>query len=372
MSFVLFCASASMEDVSVLMTNSKPPSKRLTSTRCLIHPYGWRCLRLLSVPRSNAKIMLTLACNISVCLYALIIAFSVELNAFSIQGGTFKRRRRAISLDSRFSQFHTRQRLDLCSFNSDATQQDEVEKILQDAEFMERTKKWVVLVDDEPAIRQAVGDYLYDQGYQITACADADAMLEICAKPQGDGQLPAVPDAIVSDVRMPGKDGLELLRLIRADERLERVPVILLTAKGMTQDRIAGYRAGADVYLPKPFIPEELLSIIDNVILRRQQMTGDKGKLVDLKADMGNIKQLLRRNGSKVVKATDVYLTPVERDTLDLLCKGYTNGEIAEERGVSVIGVNRMIQKMYLTTRTQTRTELVRWAIETGYVSRRT
>ena len=247
---------------------------------------------------------------------------------------------------------------------------EDIEKI-RDREFMERTKRWVVLVDDEEAIRLAVGDYLYDQGYQITACADADAMLEVCAKPQGDGQLPAVPDAIVSDVRMPGKDGLELLRLIRADERLERVPVILLTAKGMTQDRIAGYKAGADVYLPKPFIPEELLCIIDNVILRRKQMTGDKGKMVELKADMSNIKQLLRRNGSNVVKSTNVYLTPAERETLELLCKGYTNGEIAEERGVSVIGVNRMIQKMYLTTRTQTRTELVRWAIETGYVSRK-
>lgn len=262
------------------------------------------------------------------------------------------------------------------SQSSDTDQQKDVEitkeiEKIRDHEFMERTKRWVVLVDDEEAIRLAVGDYLYDQGYQVTACADADAMLEVCAKPQGDGQLPAVPDAIVSDVRMPGKDGLELLRLIRADERLERVPVILLTAKGMTQDRIAGYRAGADVYLPKPFIPEELLCIVDNVILRRQQMAGEKGKLVELKADMSNIKQLLRRNGSKVVKATDVYLTPVERDTLELLCKGYTNGEIAEERGVSVIGVNRMIQRMYLTTRTQTRTELVRWAIETGYVSRK-
>jgi DNA-binding response OmpR family regulator len=246
----------------------------------------------------------------------------------------------------------------------------EVDKI-REKDFMERAKRWIILVDDEESIRLAVGDYLYDQGYQVTACADADAMLEVCAKPQQDGQLPPVPDAIVSDVRMPGKDGLELLGLIRADERLERVPVILLTAKGMTQDRIEGYKAGADVYLPKPFNPEELLSIIDNVILRRQQMTGEKGKLVDLKADMTNIKQLLRRNVSAVVKATDVYLTPAEREVLELLCKGYTNGEIAEERGVSVIGVNRMIQRLYLTTQTRTRTELVRWAIETGYVSRK-
>jgi DNA-binding NarL/FixJ family response regulator len=168
---------------------------------------------------------------------------------------------------------------------------------------------------------------------------------------------------------MPGKNGIELLVLIRADERLERVPVILLTAKAMTQDRIAGYKAGADVYLPKPFDPDELLSIIDNAIQRRQQMTGPSGNLLDLREDMANIKQLMLQNGANVVKKTDVFLTDTERDVLELLSKGFTNGEIAVERGVSLLGVNRMIQKIYLETQTQTRTELVLWAIKTGYVS---
>ena len=171
-----------------------------------------------------------------------------------------------------------------------------------------------------------------------------------------------------SDVRMPGKDGIELLGLIRTDERLERVPVILLTAKALTQDRIAGYKAGADVYLSKPFDPDELLSILDNAIQRRHQMTGKNGNLLDLKQDMENIKQIMRKNGASVVKKTNIYLTNAERDVLELLCKGYTNGEIAEERGVNVIGINRMIQKIYLETKTRTRTELVRWAITSGYV----
>jgi DNA-binding NarL/FixJ family response regulator len=174
-----------------------------------------------------------------------------------------------------------------------------------------------------------------------------------------------------SDIRMPGKDGIELLGLIRSDERLERVPVILLTAKALTQDRILGYKAGADVYLPKPFDPDELLSIVDNAIQRRRQMTGKAGGLRDLKEDMVNIKQLMRKNGANVVKKTDIFLTDTERDVLEFICKGYSNGEIAQERGVSIIGVNRMIQKIYLATKTQTRTELVRWAIETGYVAAR-
>jgi len=240
----------------------------------------------------------------------------------------------------------------------------------RDADFLERTKHWVVIVDDEEAIRIAVGDYLFDHGYQVTACADADALLEVCATPREDGELP-LPSIIVSDIRMPGKDGLELLGLLRADERLSRVPVILLTAKSMTKDRIEGYKAGADAYLPKPFNPDELLSIIDSSIRRRQQMAGSRGTLVDLKAEMSNIKDILRKNGEKVVRSTDVFLTPAEREVLELLSKGYSNGEIAKEREVGVIGINRTISNLYLKTATRTRTELVRWAIQTGYVAAR-
>ncbi|CAB9520418.1 Transcriptional regulatory protein WalR [Seminavis robusta] len=255
--------------------------------------------------------------------------------------------------------------------------EEEFERVIKDSKFLERNKHWVVLIDDEEAIRLAVGDFLYDQGYQITACADADAFLDVCFPNDGDDGpetlIPPVPDAIVSDVRMPGsKDGLELLGLIRADERLSRVPVILLTAKGMTADRVAGYRAGANVYLPKPFDPAELLSILDNSIQRRKQMASNqKGGLIDLKQEMSSIKEIMKRNGERVVQKTNVYLTPVEREVLDLLCRGYNNKEIAEERGVNVIGVNRTIQKLYKVSETQTRTELVRWALKTGYISKR-
>ena len=244
---------------------------------------------------------------------------------------------------------------------------------IRDRAFLERNKRWIVLVDDEEPIRLAVGDYLYDRGYQVTACADADALLEVCRKPRSEdgGDLPPVPDVIVSDIRMPGKDGLELLGLIKADERLSRVPVVLLTAKSLTQDRIEGYRAGADAYLPKPFDPDELLAIVDNAIRRRGEMAGSGGKLVDLKADMAEIKGILRMNGQKVVRATDVYLTPAEREVLGLLCGGYTNGEIAKEREVNVLSIHRTIQNLYLKTQMRTRTELVRWAIKTGYVPAR-
>jgi len=247
----------------------------------------------------------------------------------------------------------------------------ERESRIKDKAFLQRAKHWVVIVDDEEAIRLAVGDYLFENGYKVTACADADAMIHVVSTPPSEEALPIVPDAIISDIRMPGTNGLQLLQIIRSNERLERVPVILLTAKAMTQDRIAGYKAGADVYLPKPFDPDELLTIVDNCILRRKQMTGEKAKLVDLKQDMNNIKEILRQNGSKVVKSTDVYLTTTEREVLDFLARGFTNKEIAEKRGTTPFVVGRTVQKMYVMTDTRTKTELVRWALQTGYLNPR-
>ena len=154
--------------------------------------------------------------------------------------------------------------------NSDGdleTSETEDQESFLDPKFVFRNKRWVVVVDDEEPIRMAVGDFLYDQGFQVTACVDADAMLAICANgakaPLSIDGLPRVPDCIVSDIRMPGKDGIELLGLIRSDPMLATVPVVLLTAKAMAKDRVQGYQAGADAYLPKPFDPDELLGIVD-------------------------------------------------------------------------------------------------------------
>lgn len=76
------------------------------------------------------------------------------------------------------------------------------ERYLQDPKFVERNKRWIVLVDDEESIRLAVGDFLYDRGYQVTACADADSMLNLCSlavddvESKEDGLL-SIPDAII-------------------------------------------------------------------------------------------------------------------------------------------------------------------------------
>jgi DNA-binding NarL/FixJ family response regulator len=236
----------------------------------------------------------------------------------------------------------------------------------------------VVLVDDEEPIRKAVGQYLFDEGYRVTACPDAKTALQVSrtktrTDPGSGASVPVVPDLIVSDVRMPEMDGIEFLEELRRDERLVGVPVVLLTAKGLIGDRIAGYRAGADAYIPKPFDPEELLSIIDNSIRRHDTLNEENVLMEDLQQDLEEIKILLLEHGgigvgNGWVEETNVFLAPDERQVLELLCLGLLNQEIADEVQLSKSRVESIITSMLRKTKLDNRTQLVRWALSTGNI----
>ncbi|CAM9705570.1 unnamed protein product, partial [Ascophyllum nodosum] len=121
----------------------------------------------------------------------------------------------------------------------------------------------LMLVDDEEALRRAVSEYLEQRGYSVAAHASAGEALESLSRDQN-----VSPDLIITDVNMPEMNGFRFLEALRAGGRRERsIPVVFLTARGMTTDRIEGYRAGVNAYLSKPFDPEELVSIVDNVIV---------------------------------------------------------------------------------------------------------
>lgn len=117
----------------------------------------------------------------------------------------------------------------------------------------------VLVVDDDARLRGLLSRYLAEQGFRVTTAADAaDAR---------DKLRFVNPDLLVLDVMMPGEDGLALTAALRG-ELGKDVPVLLLTARGAPEDRIAGFEAGADDYLGKPFEPLELVLRI-RALLRR-------------------------------------------------------------------------------------------------------
>ncbi|OSP54446.1 response regulator [Pseudoruegeria sp. SK021] len=115
----------------------------------------------------------------------------------------------------------------------------------------------LLVVDDDERIRTLLQKFLSRSGFCVTAARDGAHARRLLAGLEFD--------LIVMDVMMPGEDGISLTRSLREDIA---TPILLLTAKGETGDRIAGLEAGADDYLPKPFEPKELLLRI-NAILRR-------------------------------------------------------------------------------------------------------
>jgi two-component system, OmpR family, phosphate regulon response regulator OmpR len=135
---------------------------------------------------------------------------------------------------------------------------------LPDAAIIRYTAKMtdephVLVVDDDARLRSLLSRYLADQGFRVTTAADAaDAR---------DKLRFMHPDLMVLDVMMPGEDGLTLTAALRS-ELGDEVPVLLLTARGAPEDRIAGFEAGADDYLGKPFEPLELVLRL-RALLRR-------------------------------------------------------------------------------------------------------
>ena len=118
----------------------------------------------------------------------------------------------------------------------------------------------LLLIDDDTRLTGMVGDYLRRNGYEVDAAGSLAA---------GRERLKAVHyDALLLDLMLPDGDGLDLTRELRADSRTQRLPLLMLTARGEPLDRIVGLEIGADDYLPKPFEPRELLARV-KALLRR-------------------------------------------------------------------------------------------------------
>ena len=205
-----------------------------------------------------------------------------------------------------------------------------------------REHKRLLLIDDDPNLILLVKDYLEFRGYEVITAENGREALEVLEQ--------EIPDMIICDVMMPEMDGYAFVNQVRQEERTSWIPILFLSAKGQSQDKIKGLNIGADVYMVKPFEPEELVAQVEASLkqaFRQRQQTGG-----------GNDSE------SKIQVPFDVHLTQTELKVVQFVARGLANRDIAQELNVSQRTVESHVSNMLGKTGLNNRTELARWAIE--------
>jgi DNA-binding response OmpR family regulator len=162
----------------------------------------------------------------------------------------------------------------------------------------------ILVVDDEPNIREVVELYLRREGFEVEVVGDGAAALAAIER--------QIPDLIVLDLMLPILGGIQVTRALRQDEH-QGIPIIMLTAKGDEVDRIAGLELGADDYLTKPFSPKELVARVKAVLRRASAKS-----LVDPQAQPVTLGDITLNPSTRQVlsKEAEVTLTAKEFDLL--------------------------------------------------------
>jgi len=142
-------------------------------------------------------------------------------------------------------------------------------------------KATILVIDDEKDLIELVRYNLEKDGFDVIAATDGQSGLDVVKKHR--------PDLVVLDLMMPGVDGLQICKQLRADPRTDRIPVIMLTAKATEADRIVGLELGADDYITKPFSPREVVARVKAVLRRSAPATEQRQEIRvgDLNIDLG-------------------------------------------------------------------------------------
>lgn len=206
--------------------------------------------------------------------------------------------------------------------------------------------KRLLVIDDEPNLLRAVAACLRAEGYDVTtARSGREALVKLAS---------VVPDLIVSDIRMPGMDGYQLAGHIRGSQRTALVPIVFLTAKDETADRIEGFRAGVDAYLTKPFEPDELIAVITSILSRVERTHAEIARLVGA------------REESRRTVLQDEDLTEAEERIAVAVANGLSNKEIAAKFDISVRTVENHISHILSKKGFSNRVEIARYVMARG------
>ena len=220
----------------------------------------------------------------------------------------------------------------------------------------------ILIAEDDPGIRVSVSDSLEMAGYSVISADNGVEALKMVEKYH--------PHLLISDIKMPGKDGYELVKSIRQLPQYRLLPVILLTECANTNDRIRGYQVGCDIYLPKPFEIDELIAIVRNLLERSQivhselRFSHQNHQEVEPKTDLHH--PIDNSDCSELL--TELDLTSREQEVLQLLVKGHSNIEIGEKLHLSHRTIEKYVSSLLRKSNTSNRSELIAHALEYNFV----
>ncbi len=166
--------------------------------------------------------------------------------------------------------------------------------------------KRILVVDDESDVTDLVAYHLRAKGFQVEAVNDPNSSIGVART--------FLPDLVILDVMMPDLNGIQICRMLRADPKLKKVPVIFLTAKAEENDRIQGLELGADDYICKPFSTKELVLRVQSIIRRISESLPEEPK----RLQVGNIVIEVDRHEA-FVHGRKIELTATEFKLLRLL-----------------------------------------------------
>jgi DNA-binding NarL/FixJ family response regulator len=208
-----------------------------------------------------------------------------------------------------------------------------------------KDNKKLLLIDDDPNLILLVKDYLEFRGYEVMASGNGREALDILNL--------NLPDMIICDVMMPEMDGYAFVDKIRQDSRTSWIPIMFLSAKGQSQDKIKGLTTGVDIYMIKPFEPEELVAQVESSLKQANRLLRHSNRST-------------LEESTRIQVPGNVELTPTELKVVQLVAQGMANREIAEKLNVSQRTIESHVSNMLNKTNLHNRTELARWAIESN------
>lgn len=214
----------------------------------------------------------------------------------------------------------------------------------------ETLRKRLLVVEDHMPLLRIIAKSLQQAGYEVATARNGEEALLLLAE--------SIPDLIISDIMMPGMDGYALAEKIRSNPRTDIIPIVFLTAKDTRDNRIKGFRVGVDAYLTKPFEPEELAAVIQNIFTRMRRTHRRVARLGGGEAGVTNSAAAAAASAPAVTDLPpDEDLTDTEIRVAHAAARGLSNKEIAAELGISYrtveMHVSHILSKKNLSNRVE-------------------